>query len=123
MSKTLGRQLRHALDQAYKKPPVMTGNPARFDVTALVQEYLPVGTQIDEAIAILQSAGFQVRREPRGEATSPEQPPLVVAAIEPFERHLFWNYYSSLRVQLTPVRESGVEVVGSVIATFKYPAL
>jgi hypothetical protein len=123
VAKTVGRKLRDALDQAYKKPRITAGNPGQFDVTALVQEYLPVGTPIDQAIAILQSARFQIRREPRSDDTSQPQPQLVVAAIEPFERHIFWTYYSSLRVQLTPVQEAGVEVVGSVLARFKYPML
>jgi hypothetical protein len=121
VAKTVGRKLRDALDQAYKKPRVGAGNPGQFDVTALVQEYLPVGTPIDQAIAILQSACFQIRRESRSDDTSQQQPQLVVASIEPFERHLFWTYYSSLRVQLTPVEEAGVEVIGSVLARFKYP--
>jgi len=123
VAKTVGRKLRDALDQAYKKPRVTAGNPGQFDVTALVQEYLPVGTPIDQAIAILQSARFQIRRESRGDDTSEQQPPLVVASIEPFERHILWTYYSSLRVQLTPVQEGGVEVIGSVHARFKYPML
>ena len=120
---TVGRKLRHALDEAYKKPRIGAGNPGQFDVTALVQEYLPVGTPIAEAIAILQAASFDIRREARNDDPSQPQQNLVVASIEPFERHLFWTYYSSLRIQLTPVQEAGVEVVGSLDARFKYPML
>jgi hypothetical protein len=123
IAETVGRKLRGALDQAYKKPRVTAGNPGQFDVTALIQEYLPVGTPIDQAIEILQFARFQIRRESRGDDTSQQQPQLVVASIEPFERHILWTYYSSLRVQLTPVQEAGVEVIGSVHARFKYPML
>jgi hypothetical protein len=124
VAKTVGRKLRDALGQAYKQPRVTSGeNPNQLDVSALVQEYLPVGTPIDQAVAILQSAGFQIRRESRGDHTSEPQPQLVVAWIEPYERHLLWTYYSSIRVQLTPVQEAGVEVISAVLARFSYPML
>ena len=124
MAKTVGRQLRDALDKAYKSPRIKsTENPRQFDVTTLVQEYLPVGTPIEKAIAILQSAGFKTRREARGGSASQPLPQVVVASIYPFERHLLWTYYSSILIELTPVQEAGPEVIGSVFARFRYPDL
>jgi hypothetical protein len=90
------------------------------DVTNIVLPYIPIGTQFEEAEAILRAAGFVVGPRPNHtRATDPNRTKnwfCVVARISPFHKKLF--YKASLYVSIMPRSPGDYTDVVGLKATF-----
>lgn len=113
-----GKQLRSAIEQAYKKLvdarslKPMGGN----DITEVVVQYIPVGTSFDDAESILRSAGFKV--EPRPSANPSGSFPWrydVMALIDSFDLKRF-PFKVSVSVFLSPKTPGNYDKVNKVDA-------
>lgn len=125
--KTRGEQLRRELNAVYKElyshSREIPSDPNSRDITETVIRFLPIGILLNDAESILRFAGFSIHPMDLREWGGSRSPILARAAIYPFERHLFYTFYSSIRVDLYQDAIDQRDRVGRVRAEVVMPSL
>lgn len=116
-----GKQLRAALELAYKKKvdaKTLSADPrVGNDVTDVVVRYIPIGTSFDDAESILRSAGFRVDPRPNVKVEGNRSGRYdVVGAIVPFVQKFLSSV--NLYVHLSPAMPGDYSKVSKVLAGF-----
>lgn len=122
-SNSRGQELRKALEDAYNE--LTSSNKLRSgfhgtDVSKVVLQYIPIGTQFAEAETLLRNAGFVV--EPRPSITDASNPNRskdwygVVASIPNFKERLFQR--TSIYISILPKSPGDYTDIAHLSATF-----
>jgi hypothetical protein len=99
-----GKQLRAAIEQAYKNlvDTKTLSSKRGNNITEVVVQYIPVGTSFDDAEQILRNAGFKVYPRPNANPTGTRPDRYdVVGAIDSFDWKRFLSKVS-VWVNLSP---------------------
>jgi hypothetical protein len=125
--KARGEQLRRELNTVYKElhshSREIPNDPNSRDITETVIGFLPIGISLNDAESILRFAGFSIHPMDLREWDGSRSPILARAAIYPFERHFFYTYYSSIKVELFQDAIDQHDRVGRVRAEVVMPSL
>ena len=121
--KRSGEQLRKELNFVYKHlnehSSEIPNHPETRNITETVIRFLPIGISLNDAEAILRFAGFKIRHLPEGSSS----PTLASAVIYPFEKHLLYTYYSSIKIVLSQDAIDRRDTVGGIFATVTMPEI
>jgi len=123
--KATGWRLRKALNTVYKDlhshSQEIPNRPDSRDISVTVVRFLPVGISLNDAESILRFAGFSIYPLDLRDGDGNRSPILARAVIYPFERHLFYTYYSSIKVELSQGDIDNRDRVGRIRAEVVMP--
>ncbi len=105
-----GKQLRTAIDQAYKRmSDAQTIRGRWVNITSVVVPYIPAGMSFDDAEQVLRSAGFEVKPRPGPKGLKDHTDPykynveaLIKNYTNPYLNWLSSPFGVSIAVDLTP---------------------
>lgn len=115
------RKLRAAIDAVYEDPGAgvaVPNAPSGLDISATIRTYIPPGSPLRDAEAILRFAGFKISKSSPPN-TPPSSPTVQMnALIQPYKRGFLWAYASSVSVTVqTGVGENQTvrEISGKIV--------
>jgi hypothetical protein len=125
--KASGEQLRKELNSVYKElyshSQEVPNPPDSRDTSGTVIRFLPIGISLNDAESILRFAGFRIYPLDLREWDGSRSPMLARAVIYPFEKHFFYTYHSSIKVELSQDDIDNRDKVGRVRAEVVMPSL